>query len=98
MWLFSFLSTLLPSPQLLFLAPCRQDGDSLPRSDGMSKLGKVWFPGPGRAISPLLINLRLAIHGLMLRELEHHASESKVRLYVGDWLHGEVLSAPHLSL
>ena len=41
----------------------------------------VSWPWPG--ISPPLINLWLTSHGLVLRGLEHHASEAKVRLYAG---------------
>lgn len=57
-----FPSALLPSPQLLFLTPHCQRGDSLPGSGEMSKLGKVWFPGPG----PTSSLLWLTICGLLL--------------------------------
>lgn len=57
-----FPSALVPSPQLLFLTSYCQRGDSLPRSGEMSKLGKVWFPGPGPASSLLW----LTICGLLL--------------------------------
>lgn len=76
---FFFPSTLLPSPQLLSLAPRRDDGDSLPRSGEMSKSGEVWFPGPGRRLPST--NKPVANHPWpALRGLEHHANEAKVRL------------------
>lgn len=57
-----FPSALLPSPELLFLTPHCQRGDSRPSSGEMSKLGKVWFPGPG----PTSSLLWLTICGLLL--------------------------------
>lgn len=57
-----FPSALLPSPELLFLTPHCQRGDSRPSSGEMSKLGKVWFPGPG----PTSSRLWLTICGLLL--------------------------------
>lgn len=84
-----FPAALWPSPQLLFLPPHCQRGDSLPRFGEMSKLGRVWFPGPGPASSLLW----LTICGLLLSVRALH-QQAKVRVLSIRPLYLDLCSVP----